>query len=153
VNYEKRAEVKISAVQDHTGKKTEFEKKPGARIQGDSVVGVRIANNVVLERSKIKELAISHTGAPSKVVTIDGEAYTAERIIELSTSHILFNARDIIAVPLANVDLIWIREVNVLATVLVDVVLPLAILGIAAALVAENYEILNINPSYVWPSY
>jgi hypothetical protein len=143
VKPEKRTEVMISAVKDRSGEKTEFKKNPGARIQGDSVVGLTFAKNVVLEISKIKGQTISHTDAPSKIIAKDGAEYTAERIIERTSSHIIFDAYKNVSIPLADVDLVWIKKVNVLATLLVAPVLAVGGFLVALALLMGDMSSLG----------
>jgi len=121
VNPEKRGEVKISAVQVHSGEKTELKKKPAARIQGDSVVGERFLKNFVLEKSEIKHPGDFGTSAPAEIITKDGVTYTTDRILGQTPSSVTFDGYIAVSIPLADVDLVWIRKVNVLATLLLDI--------------------------------
>jgi hypothetical protein len=118
---EKRAEVKISAVQVHSGEKTELQKKPAARIQGDSVAGARLVKNFVLEKSEIKHPVDFGTSAPAEIITKDGVTYTTDRILGQTPSSVTFDGYVAVSIPLADVDLVWIRKVNVLATLLLDI--------------------------------
>lgn len=121
VKPEKKNEVKISAVQVLSGEKTELKKKPAARIQGDSVVGEKLLKNFVLEKSKIRHPESFKTGAPDEITTIDGVIYTANRILSQTASDVTFDGYVRISIPLTDVDLVWIRKVNLLATLLLDI--------------------------------
>ncbi len=74
VKPEKRAAVKISAVQLKSGQKIEFRKKPSVRIQGDQVVGNRI-RTISLDRSYIKRPKRIYYGLSPEIVTEDGTVY------------------------------------------------------------------------------
>jgi hypothetical protein len=121
VKPEKRAEVKISAVQVHSGEKTELRKKPAARIQGDLVVGERLLKNFVLEKSKIKHPEEFGKGTPAEIITTDGVIYTSDRILGQDASTITFDGCVTVSIPLTDVDLVWIKKANVPATLLLDI--------------------------------
>jgi hypothetical protein len=138
---EKRTGVKISAVQEHSGRRTEFGKKPGARIQGDSIVGEAFMKNFVLEKSKIRYPDSLKSGVPVMITTTDGKRYSANRILTQDDISVTFDAYVPFSIPLEDVGLVWIWKVNVLATLLLDVVLPLGILlALAAASMSGGFN-------------
>lgn len=131
VTPEKRTEVRISAVLLHSGEKAEFLKTPAAKIKGDSVVGTRIIENFKLEKSKIKQLGHMHSFQPgevTKITTIDGMFYETERIKSQDDTSVTFDAYLPASIPLADVNFVWIEEVDVWPTFLLYVGLPIVIL-------------------------
>ncbi len=138
VKPEKRAEVEISAVQDHSGKITEFRRKPGAGIQGDSVTGIGIFENRFLEKSRIIQPTLIETGAPVTIVTKDGLVYKTDRIIAQTDSQIILDEHFIVSIPLTDVDFLWIKELNFPASLLLIVAVPLAIIGILIGYMAVS---------------
>ena len=152
VKPEKRAQIKISAVCIQSGEKIEFKKDPPARIQGDSVIGARLVKNLVLEKSKIKQPRSFKRGAAAQITTADGARYSANRILGQNDSTVTYEAYFPASIPLADINLVWIRKANMLATLLVDVVLPIGIVvGLAAvAMSGFNMSMGSWGGSWFW---
>jgi len=148
VKPDKIESVKICAVQVHSGEKVEFSKHPAAKIQGDSVVGTRFVKNFTLEKSKIKHPLGMTAGPGAKIMTIDGVLYTTTDYIMQSDSRVTFNAYFPGAIPLADVDFVWIRKFNTWANLLVFVAPPVAVF--VAMAIAVSGGIYNSSGSLPW---
>ena len=115
---EKRTTIKISAVQVHSGQVTGFSKKPAAYIQEDSVLGTVFVEKRRVETSQIKKPLGPKWGGGYEITTTDGISYTTTRVIARDDSGVTFDGYYQVSVPLEDIAFIWIRKVNVLATVL-----------------------------------
>lgn len=150
VKPENRAKLNISAVQVHSGEKTEFtedsdsahrkgyNRLPIANIHGDSVIGMAVVKNIALEKPKIKYPSSLKTGGTATITTTDEVVYKAYRIIYQDDSSVTFDAATKVSIPLEDVDFIWIQEHDIGAT--------LAFITVAIAVaVGLTYGILVIS--------
>jgi hypothetical protein len=126
---EERGKVKVSAVQTKSGEKIELRKHPAARIKANSVVGEKLVKDIVVEKSKIKTLKKLPTWPPYAITSTDEVSY---RVINYNEKNdkIIFDAYVPTSILLSDIDLVWIRKVNVPATLLLYS--PAIILGLFA---------------------
>ena len=152
VKPEKRGQVQISAVQVRSGEKTEFRKNAPAVISQDRVVGDGYVRKIVLEKTKIKQRTSFKLGLPAQITTKDGVVYKADHITAQDESTVTFSAYVPVAIPLADIDIVWVKKVNVPATLLLDIAVPVAIL-VAVAAIAYSSTDSSYTPSYSYSDY
>jgi hypothetical protein len=142
VKPEDRTKIKISAVQVHSGEKTEFSRDHVGRIKGDSVIGMIFVKNFTLEKSKIKKPLSFETGSVAEILTKDGVYYRAARIITQNDSSVTFEGYFQATIPVTDVDFVWISKINVGATLGI-------IIGICAIPVGIIIGILLSEDSWI----
>jgi hypothetical protein len=125
----KREGARVSAVQKKSGERIDFNKDLAARIQADSVVGDKFIRDISIEKSKIEEPKALPRKTPFDLTTSEGKSYRVTWWTEAQDRVILHAYVPFSIMPLSDVDFVWIRKVNLPATILVIVAIPLAIVG------------------------
>ena len=132
-----KLETKIVGVQLKSGKYIEFLKNDPASVRGDAVVG-RTPGAVELSRDEIK-LTKERTSDRSieEIETKDGRIFRGVTSATFQGDKILFKAYLPISIPLSDVQLAWVRTVNVVPTIAVNVgivlVVVVGVVGLALA--------------------
>ncbi|MDH4271511.1 MAG: hypothetical protein OEW18_05990 [Candidatus Aminicenantes bacterium] len=133
---QKRAAARISAVQLKSGEMVRFNKKPAAWVQGDKVVGERFVKNISVEKSNVQHMKIFRDNAPTEISTNDGSFYRVDRILIREGTRIYFDGYIPFSILLSEVDLVWIKKVDIPGTLLLDIGIPAALT--AAVLIAYS---------------
>jgi hypothetical protein len=128
ISPEKREGTEVSAVQTKSGEKIDFNKNPAARIQTDSVIGEKLVQNIEIEKSRIEKPKNLPVQTVFNLTTTSGDAYKVTFWIDREDKIILFGYLSC-SIPISDVNLVWIRKVDVAATILLTGLGCLAFIG------------------------
>lgn len=136
VKPESRGNAKICAVQLKSGRKIEFSKSPAARIQGDSVAG-KTLDMLTLAKSAVKKpRSFWRDTRYPEIITEDGTVYRDCVISKVRKKDIVIRRSIQLSVPLAEIDLLWVKKVDALGMTLLYVI-PVGV-GIALVAIAAS---------------
>jgi hypothetical protein len=149
VKPENKKSAKISAVQLQSGEKIDFSKRQPAQIVGERVVGNKIGyENIEIARNEIDQLSVTERGKVLGIITKDGRSYHADQIIKEERDYFVVKIEKFAnSFPFKDIKLIWIRQVDIALTLLVDIGAAVAIgFGIVAKSMEEGF---SFNPHII----
>jgi hypothetical protein len=123
----KREGLKISAVQKKTGERIEFSKESPARIKGDTVFEEKLVK-IAIEKSDIDHPHYFNVlKPPFDLTTKDGHLYRVTQLTELENKIVGLAYAPFPIMPLSDIDLVTIRGVNLVSTLLLSLGVPAAL--------------------------
>jgi hypothetical protein len=138
---QKGAGAEIVAIQTKSGKHIEFRKGHPARIQGDSVVGETL-KTIEIDRADIQNVKRNKKGKIEKIVTKDGTSYAVVSSVEENEKIVSVTAYSSFSARLSDIQLAWVKRVNVPGSLLTSVGLV-----IASAVVVTGVLLILFPPS------
>jgi hypothetical protein len=114
---QKGARAEIVAIQTKSGEYIEFRKGHPARIQEDSVVGETL-KAIEIDKADIQNVKRNKKGKIEEIVTKDGTNYAVVSSVEEKEKVASVMVYSAVSVPLSDIQLAWVKRVDVGATVL-----------------------------------
>ncbi len=109
-------ELKITKLQKKSGEYFEFPKKQSAQISRGIIVGNIILKEYVLDKSDIKKTEYGKKGETIRITTNDGKNLNVAKTQEANEKLIVV-AYEYSRIPLSEIDIIWVKKTNILATI------------------------------------